>query len=140
MILTAPTRGTTTCSCSRRPTTCCSCTQSRRRMVVRAPTPLNIMLSVLCSSLAGGTVPSSLGVVDFLNNYQHLLRTNCDMFASNKRLTAHGERLHKCAVWRQGPPPNSAIAAHPLVQMPCTCTTGWSATFWSGVMQNCRLN
>lgn len=55
------------------------------------PTPLDVMLPVFAPLLAGSMVTSSLGVVDFLNNYQQLLRTNCGMFASDKRLTASGE-------------------------------------------------
>ena len=134
-------KGTTTCSCSRLQTTCCSCTPSTRRMVHAVHSRPWASCCQCCAPFcAGSAVVSSLGVVDFLNNYQQLLRTNCDMFASGKRLTASGEALHKCAVCPHAPSPILCHWCSPSVQMHCQCTTGWSATFWSGVMQNCRLN
>ena len=129
-------------SFSRHPTTYCSCTPSRRRMVLSSKHHLHRWTSCFqCFAplLAGGTVDSSLGVVDFLNNYQQLLRTNCGMFASDKRLTASGE----CYTSVHCDPGSSVEQCHccsPSAQMHCTCTAGWSATCWSGVMLNCRLN
>ena len=93
-------------------------TEQKENGTRSAPTPRVSCCQSCAPFCAGSAVASSLGVVDFLNNYQQLLRTNCDMFASGKRLTASGEALHKCAVCPHAPSPNSAIGAHPL----CRCT------------------
>ena len=73
---------------------------------------------VFVSLRTGSPVPSCLGIVDFLNNYKQLLRTNCDIFESDQRLTAQGERLHKCTLWPRFPPPNAAT----VVPLWCRCS------------------